>query len=205
MAELTEQKKTVSDYIEKAKNVAKNTAKNIADNFEKVTALTKKPETDLETKEEDNANSVTIAAKVSVNNPYNIDISIAKATYDFFYGDGGKVNGTLPDQGKLKAKTKTMLDVRVKVPHSNLTSPGNDHHVDIDYKLEMILFIDIPVIGHVNIPVSGKGKFPRPRMTTTMSDFLSDQGGLTNEILGEIKEEEVEKQEATKKNVVFKP
>ncbi|KAI3913467.1 hypothetical protein MKW98_003946 [Papaver atlanticum] len=199
MAEVTEQKKTVSDYIEKAKNKAKNTAKNIADNF----TLSKKPETDLETKE-DNANSVTITAKVSVNNPYNIDISIVKATYDFFYGDRKKVNGILQDQGKLKTKTENLLDVRVKVPLSSLTRPGNDHMADIDYRLGMNITIDIPVIGHVIIPVSGRGKFRRP--STTMSDFLiSDQGGPQNETVLEIREDEAVIQEASQKRVDFRP
>ncbi|RZC86004.1 hypothetical protein C5167_026674 [Papaver somniferum] len=195
MAELTEQKKTMSDYIEKAKNRAKN----IVDNF----ALTKKPETDLETKE-DNANSVTIAAKVSVNNPYNIEISIIKATYDFFYGDGKKVNGILQDQGKLKAKTENLLDVRVKVPLSSLARPGSDHMADIDYRLGMNITIDIPVIGHVIIPVSGKGKFRRP--STTMSDFLiSDQAGQENEIVHEVSQDEVVIQEVSQKRVDFRP
>ncbi|KAI3857266.1 hypothetical protein MKW92_032671 [Papaver armeniacum] len=205
MAELTEQKNTVSDYLEKAKNVAKKAKNVLVENIEnKVNALTKKPETDLETKEDD-ANSVTIVAKVSVNNPYNIDISIVKATYDFSYGDHGKkVNGILQDQGKLKAKTKNVIDVRVKVPHSNLTSPGNDHMPDIDYRLGMNLTIEIPVIGVVIIPVSGKGKFARPR--TTMSDFLIDQPGLQNEIVDEKREDEVVKQEAAnQKKVAFRP
>ncbi|KAI3997480.1 hypothetical protein MKX01_008087 [Papaver californicum] len=191
------------EYIEKARNAAKNLVENIEN---KVTASTKKTEIDLNTKENNAADSVTIIAKVSVNNPYNIDISILKATYVFSYGDGKKVNGILQDQGKLKAKTENMLDVRVKVPHSSLKSPGYDHHMDIDYRLGMNITIDIPVIGHVIIPVSGIGKFRRP--TTTMSDFLSDQGGgLQDGIVHEmVRVEEVNKQEAaSQKNVAFRP
>lgn len=62
-----------------------------------------------------------------------------------------------------------MLDVEVNVPHNVLLSLARDIGADwdIDYDLGINLVIDLPVLGNVSIPVSGKGEIKLP----TFSDL----------------------------------
>ena len=57
-----------------------------------------------------------------------------------------------------------MLDVEVNVPHNVLLSLARDIGADwdIDYDLGINLVIDLPVLGNVSIPVSGKGEIKLP-------------------------------------------
>lgn len=77
----------------------------------------------------------------------------------------------IPDPGSLKAKDSTMVDVPVKVAHSVLVSLGRDvgKDWDIDYKLDLVFVIDLPVIGNIKIPVSQQGEIKLP----TLSDWFA--------------------------------
>lgn len=78
--------------------------------------------------------------------------------------------GSIPDPGSLKAKADTMLDVGVKVPHSVLMSLMRDIGADwdIDYELNIILTVDLPVVGNLNIPVNSKGEIKLPTLSSLM-------------------------------------
>jgi len=57
-----------------------------------------------------------------------------------------------------------MVDVPVKVPHTVLLSLARDIGADwdIDYQLDLVLIIDIPVIGNIKIPLSQTGEIKLP-------------------------------------------
>ncbi|KAL6506512.1 hypothetical protein OROGR_024693 [Orobanche gracilis] len=64
----------------------------------------------------------------------------------------------MPDPGSLKEHDKTMLDVKIKVPHNVLMSLIKDIGADwdVDYVLKIGLVIDLPVVGKITIPLSHK-------------------------------------------------
>lgn len=85
--------------------------------------------------------------------------------------------GTIPDPGSLKANDDTMLDVGVKVPHNVLVSLVKDIGADwdIDYELNIILTVDLPVVGNINIPVNSCGEIKLP----TLSSLFGGGGSTT--------------------------
>ncbi|KAF1864507.1 hypothetical protein Lal_00021930 [Lupinus albus] len=104
-------------------------------------------------------------AKVSIENPYSTSIPILTYLILFVIGDEREIaSGTIPDPGSLKAKDTTMLDVPVKVPHSILITLAKDIGADwdIDYQIDIVLIIDLPVYGNFTIPLSHKGEFKLP-------------------------------------------
>ncbi|KAF5761483.1 putative Late embryogenesis abundant protein, LEA_2 subgroup [Helianthus annuus] len=103
---------------------------------------------------------ITYKADVNVSNPYSTSIPICQISYTFKSADRVIAEGTIPDPGSLKAEADTMLDVGVKVPHSVLASLVKDIGADwdIDYELNIILTVDLPIFGNFNIPVNSKGE-----------------------------------------------
>ncbi|KAE9587631.1 putative Late embryogenesis abundant protein, LEA-14 [Lupinus albus] len=103
-------------------------------------------------------------AKVSIENPYSTSIPICEIGYSFKSDLREIASGTIPDPGSLKAKDTTMLDVPVKVPHSILITLAKDIGADwdIDYQIDIVLIIDLPVYGNFTIPLSHKGEFKLP-------------------------------------------
>ncbi|KAK4266917.1 hypothetical protein QN277_023775 [Acacia crassicarpa] len=114
---------------------------------------------------------VEYTAKVSVSNPYPTPLPICEISYSL-KSDGREIaSGVIPDPGSLKAKGSTVVEVPVKVAHSILLSLGRDvaKDWDIDYKLDLVFIIDLPVIGNINIPVSQQGEIKLP----TLSDLFA--------------------------------
>ncbi|KAI3764404.1 hypothetical protein L2E82_14411 [Cichorium intybus] len=113
---------------------------------------------------------ITYKADVNVSNPYSTSIPICEITYTFKSADRVIAEGSIPDPGSLKANADTMLDVGVKVPHSVLMSLMRDIGADwdIDYELNIILTVDLPVIGNLNIPVNSKGEIKLPTLSSLM-------------------------------------
>ncbi|KAJ0837304.1 putative Late embryogenesis abundant protein [Helianthus annuus] len=111
---------------------------------------------------------ITYKADVNVSNPYSTSIPICQISYIFKSADRVIAEGTIPDPGSLKAEADTMLDVGVKVPHSVLASLVKDIGADwdIDYELNIILTVDLPVFGNFNIPVNSKGEVKLPTLST---------------------------------------
>ncbi|KAJ0444418.1 putative Late embryogenesis abundant protein [Helianthus annuus] len=111
---------------------------------------------------------ITYKADVNVSNPYSTSIPICQISYTFKSADRVIAEGTIPDPGSLKAEADTMLDVGVKVPHSVLASLVKDIGADwdIDYELNIILTVDLPVFGNFNIPVNSKGEVKLPTLST---------------------------------------
>nr|ACJ04786.1 LEA-2 protein [Bupleurum chinense] len=108
-------------------------------------------------------------AKVSVTNPYSTSVPICDITYCLKSNSREIASGTVPDPGSLKGKDITMLDVALKVPHNVLMSLAKDIGADwdIDYELEIILIVDLPIFGNIRIPINSKGEIKLP----TMSDL----------------------------------
>ncbi|XP_054785018.1 desiccation protectant protein Lea14 homolog isoform X2 [Prosopis cineraria] len=114
---------------------------------------------------------VEYSANVSVSNPYPTPLPICEISYSL-KSDGREIaSGVIPDPGSLKAKASTAVEVPVKVAHSILVSLGRDiaRDWDIDYKLDLVFVIDLPVIGNINIPVSQQGEIKLP----TLSDWFA--------------------------------
>ncbi|KAI7740101.1 hypothetical protein M8C21_010319 [Ambrosia artemisiifolia] len=111
---------------------------------------------------------VTYKADVNVSNPYSTAIPICEISYTFKSAGRVIAEGTIPDPGSLKANGDTMLDVGVKVPHSVLVSLAKDIGADwdIDYELNIILTVDLPVIGNLNIPVNSVGEIKLPTLSS---------------------------------------
>ncbi|KAM0007558.1 putative Late embryogenesis abundant protein, LEA_2 subgroup [Helianthus debilis subsp. tardiflorus] len=111
---------------------------------------------------------ITYKADVNVTNPYSTSIPICQISYTFKSADRVIAEGTIPDPGSLKAEADTMLDVEVKVPHSVLASLVKDIGADwdIDYELNIILTVDLPIFGNFNIPVNSKGEVKLPTLST---------------------------------------
>ncbi|KAL6569564.1 hypothetical protein OROMI_014078 [Orobanche minor] len=109
---------------------------------------------------------ITYMANVSVFNPYSVAIPICDINYTLKSVDRVIVSGTIPDPGTLKGNDKTMLDVKIKVPHSVLMSLIKDIGADwdVDYVLEIGLVIDLPVVGKFTIPLSHKGEMKLPTL-----------------------------------------
>ncbi|KAG5565909.1 hypothetical protein RHGRI_001731 [Rhododendron griersonianum] len=78
-------------------------------------------------------------------------------------------SGKIPDPGSLPGNETTVLDVPVKVPHTNsvLLSLVRDIGADwdIDYELELGLTVDIPLIGDFTIPITSKGEIKLPSLS----------------------------------------
>ncbi|KAI7733799.1 hypothetical protein M8C21_020889 [Ambrosia artemisiifolia] len=130
----------------------------------------KKPEADIINVDLKGVNTecITYKADVNVSNPYSTSIPICQISYTFKSADRVIAEGTIPDPGSLKAEGDTMLDVAVKVPHSVLASLVKDIGADwdIDYELNIILTVDLPIFGNINIPVNSKGEVKLPTLST---------------------------------------
>ena len=76
--------------------------------------------------------------------------------------------GKIPDPGSLKANADTMLDVGLKVPHNVLVSLIKDIGADwdIDYEVNIVLIVDLPVLGDISIPVNSKGEIKLPTLSS---------------------------------------
>ncbi|XP_063943130.1 desiccation protectant protein Lea14 homolog isoform X2 [Daucus carota subsp. sativus] len=107
---------------------------------------------------------ITYDAKVSVSNPYSTPIPICEISYTLKSANREIASGSIRDPGSLKGNESTVLDVEVNVPHNVLLSLARDIGADwdIDYDLGINLVIDLPVLGNVSIPVSGKGEIKLP-------------------------------------------
>ncbi|KAK9051418.1 hypothetical protein SSX86_028045 [Deinandra increscens subsp. villosa] len=110
---------------------------------------------------------ITYKADVNVTNPYSTSIPICQISYTFKSNNRVIAEGTVPDPGSLKADADTMLDVGVKVPHSILASLVKDIGADwdIDYELNIILTVDLPIFGNFDIPVNSKGEIKLPTLS----------------------------------------
>lgn len=102
-----------------------------------------------------------------MKNPYSVSLPIMQISYTLKCSGRVIVSGTIPDPGSIKGEDTTMLDVPVKVPHSMLVSLGKDIGADwdIDYKLELGLTIDLPVVGNFTIPLSHSGEIKLPSIS----------------------------------------
>ncbi|KAD4982726.1 hypothetical protein R6Q59_002353 [Mikania micrantha] len=149
----------MAGLIDKAKEFL---AEKVAD-MEKPTATVKN--VDLKDVSRD---CITYKADVNVSNPYRTPIPICEISYTFKSAGRVIAEGTIPDPGSLKANDDTMLDVGVKVPHSVLVSLGKDIGADwdIDYELDIILTVDLPIFGNFSIPVNSKGEIKLPTLSS---------------------------------------
>ncbi|WMV11502.1 hypothetical protein MTR67_004887 [Solanum verrucosum] len=148
----------MADFMEKAMNFVSEKVGNM-----------EKPEadiTDFDLKKV-SMDSISYHAKVAVKNPYSVPVPIMQISYTLKCSGRVIVSGTIPDPGNIKANDTTILDVPVKVPHSMLVSLGKDigKDWDIDYKLELGLAIDLPVIGNFTIPLSHSGEIKLPSLS----------------------------------------
>ncbi|KAJ9539253.1 hypothetical protein OSB04_031986 [Centaurea solstitialis] len=136
-------------------------------------ASMKKPEAtvkDVDLKGVDWSN-VTYNAEVNVTNPYGASIPICEIRYNLKSSDSVIATGTVPDPGSLKASCDTLLNVTIKVPHNVLVTLVKDIALDwdLDYELEVILVVDIPLFGDISIPVTSKGEIKLP----SLSDYFN--------------------------------
>lgn len=117
---------------------------------------------------------ISYHVKVGVKNPYSTSIPICQIQYLLKSAQREIASGTIPDPGSLKGKETTVVDVPVKVAHSVLLSLGRDigRDWDIDYLLELVLVVDLPIIGNISIPLSREGEIKLP----TLSDFWNKSG-----------------------------
>ncbi|CAJ1821353.1 unnamed protein product [Sphenostylis stenocarpa] len=108
--------------------------------------------------------SIQYLAKVAVANPYATPLPICEIKYSLKSAGREIASGLIPDPGSLKAKDTTMVDVPVKVPHTILLSLARDIGADwdIDYQLDIVLIIDLPVFGNFSIPLSQTGEIKLP-------------------------------------------
>ncbi|GFP91473.1 desiccation-related protein pcc27-45 [Phtheirospermum japonicum] len=145
------------ELLDKAKNFVTDKVANM-----------KKPEasiTDVDLRDV-GRDGIDYLTKVSVINPYGVSIPICDITYTLKSANRVIVSGKIPDPGSLKGNDKTILDVKIKVPHSVLMSLIKDIGADwdIDYVLEVGLVIDLPIIGNYTIPLSHKGEMKLPTL-----------------------------------------
>ncbi|XP_010544419.1 PREDICTED: probable desiccation-related protein LEA14 [Tarenaya hassleriana] len=127
-----------------------------------------KPEatvTDVDLKDV-NRSSVEYLVKVSVTNPYPHPLPICDITFSLKSSGREIASGKIPDPGSLKGKDVTELDVPVVVPHSIIVSLARDigSDWDIDYELQLVLIIDLPIVGNISIPASSKGEIKLPTL-----------------------------------------
>ncbi|KAI3933561.1 hypothetical protein MKX01_032666 [Papaver californicum] len=139
---------------------------------ETVAVLVKKPEPTLNDVifKSISFDSVTLLAKVSVSNPYITTIPIGEINYILKSADSVMASGKIPDPGFLMPMNLTLLVIEVKVPYSVVITLLQDVSTEwaIDYELQLCVTFDIPVIGDVTIPITGKGEIKLP----TISKFL---------------------------------
>ncbi|KAI3681811.1 hypothetical protein L6452_36616 [Arctium lappa] len=114
---------------------------------------------------------VTYVAKVNVSNPYIVSIPIGEIRYSLKSSDSVIASGTVPDPGSLNGNSDTLLNVEIKVAHNALITLVKDIAMDwdIDYEIEVVLVVDLPLIGEVSIPVTRKGEIKLP----SLSDFFT--------------------------------
>ncbi|RZC93381.1 hypothetical protein C5167_021670 [Papaver somniferum] len=169
----------MADLFDKAKHFVTDTI----DSFKKVPEATL---TDVDVKSV-GFTSVTLLAKISVNNPYITPLPMVEVDYTLKSHANVILTGKVPDPGNLKASGITLLEVDVKVPYSILLSVAKDVSTDwdLDYELLLGLIIDLPLIGNITIPLSQKGEFKLPSIT----DFFKGGGGEETKE-GEEKEKE---------------
>ncbi|XP_028801344.1 desiccation protectant protein Lea14 homolog [Neltuma alba] len=114
---------------------------------------------------------VEYLAKLSVSNPYGTSIPICEISYSLKSAGREIAKGTMPDPGSLKGNDTTILEVPVKVAYSILMNLAKDIGADwdIDYKLDLGLTIDLPVIGNFTIPLSHTGEIKLPSLSNVFA------------------------------------
>ncbi|KAI3681809.1 hypothetical protein L6452_36614 [Arctium lappa] len=118
-----------------------------------------------------NTSHVTYNAAVNVTNPYSVSVPIGEIRYNLKSSGSVIASGTVPDPGSLNGNCDTLLNVEIKVPHNVLVCLVKDIATDwdLDYELEVILVVDLPVIGNISIPVTSKGEIKLP----SLSDYFN--------------------------------
>ncbi|KAJ9539251.1 hypothetical protein OSB04_031984 [Centaurea solstitialis] len=115
--------------------------------------------------------TVTYNAEVNVSNPYSVSVPIGEIRYNLKSSGSVIASGKVPDPGSLNGNCDTLLNVEIKVPHNVLVSLVKDIATDwdLDYELEVILVVDLPLIGDISIPVTSKGEVKLP----SLSDYFN--------------------------------
>ncbi|KVH97245.1 late embryogenesis abundant protein Lea14-A-like [Cynara cardunculus var. scolymus] len=149
----------MSGLIDKAKDYVTDKVANM-----------KKPEATVKNVDLKNiaCDCITYNAEVIVSNPYSTSIPICEIAYTFKSADRVIAEGKIPDPGSLKGNADTKLDVGLKVPHNVLVSLIKDIGADwdIDYEVNIVLIVDLPVLGDISIPVNNKGEIKLPTLSS---------------------------------------
>ncbi|KAJ9539254.1 hypothetical protein OSB04_031987 [Centaurea solstitialis] len=145
---------------------AKQFVSNSVSSMEKPEASVK----DVDLKGVDFSN-VNYNAEVTVTNPYDMSIPIGEIRYSLKSSGSAIATGTVPDPGSLNKNCDTLLNVGIKVPHNVLACLVKDIATDwdLDYELEVILVVDLPVFGNISIPVTSKGEMKLPSLSNYFS------------------------------------
>lgn len=109
-------------------------------------------------------NSLDMIFSIQVNNPYTVDLPVAKLAYVLDSGGKNLLEGSIEPTGAIAKHSSSVLQVPVRVTFDSLldtlknVKPGSV----VPWRAQFIVAVDAPLIGRMNLPLERSGEMPVP-------------------------------------------
>jgi len=109
-----------------------------------------------------NFNQLDLLFNLGIENPNQLAITLAGLNYEFYLNDQSFVKGISDSTQIIAAKTKSQLEIPVSLDFKNIyqTYQSLKSQDSSDYKMQIGLTFELPVIGRTILPISKEGKVP---------------------------------------------
>jgi LEA14-like dessication related protein len=107
-----------------------------------------------------------LTVDVNVHNPYSFDLPLANADYAMSSGGSEFLTGSAELQGTIPAMGSKIVSVPVSVPFLNLLKAvmGIKPGKVISYETDLKLWVNVPAVGPVGVPLKHESKLPVPAL-----------------------------------------
>jgi len=120
--------------------------------------------------------------KISVDNPNNMAINLTGFNYDLFLNDNPFLNGVKNDPLTVDASNSSSFTLPVSLGYKKIydTFKSLQNADSLQYKLDLDIGFELPVLGNTRIPVSTSGHLPTMKLPQVKLNALKlDNLGFT--------------------------
>jgi len=109
-----------------------------------------------------NFNQLDLLFDLGIENPNPLAITLAGLTYELYLNDQSFVKGTADSTQVIAAKAKSQLEIPVSLNFKDIyqTYQSLKNQDSSDYRMQIGLTFDLPVIGRTTLPISKEGQVP---------------------------------------------
>ena len=109
-----------------------------------------------------NFNQLDLLFDLGIENPNPLAITLAGMNYEFYLNDRLFFKGLGDSTQTIAAKAKSQVEIPLSLDFKNIyqTYRSLKNQDSSDYKMQIGLTFDLPVIGRTTLPISKEGKIP---------------------------------------------